>query len=153
MLECWKEQSETRPSFSQLCNTFTRMLEEDSYLEYFNFNVSSTSLVLYCQLQFQCKFTSLALNNCQCIICYNFNVSSTSLSFNYCQYIFLILDITKSYRKCFKKLFLTNQNVNCLGMWCKALVSEPLSSLFMTWGQNRPSGTLEFTGSHIGKKL
>ncbi|XP_053372508.1 uncharacterized protein LOC123564547 [Mercenaria mercenaria] len=39
MLDCWKEAPELRPSFSQICNVFTSMLEEDTYLEYFNFNV------------------------------------------------------------------------------------------------------------------
>lgn len=40
MLDCWSELPEMRPSFTDLCQVFTSMLEEDSYLEYFNFSVS-----------------------------------------------------------------------------------------------------------------
>lgn len=39
MLDCWNEVPEARPSFTNLCRVFTGMLEEDTYLEYFTFNV------------------------------------------------------------------------------------------------------------------
>ncbi|KAL4238511.1 hypothetical protein ACF0H5_003219 [Mactra antiquata] len=39
MKNCWQEVPEQRPTFTNLCQTFTTMLEEDAHLEYFHFNM------------------------------------------------------------------------------------------------------------------